>query len=975
MKEFSIQPSEKRTLKDLIGISDQSNLELIVESVNNSVTNHSRAIEFVRWLYNFYNKLTRDESKKKIQNNESLKIPTSDFYCLKKNTFLGKSYDNNLGEEIGINIGMAPVANYEDFNCEDFHWSKEEATQFFEEINIPKFPAIEVIVEDQSLLRDYLHNVIPVVPGNLNFREWSFDRSKVKSVKNISKLFEKVLDSSLILQWIVNDENLKRHLLQKTNESNIQFVLRQPGSAGRGATSLYPGLPSFLWWVFSTKAWLNISGCRKSPKDTTFEEVSQQDWYLKFDTNTRSEIKNALDNLGLRGDLLSLSPSQFYNYLNTTTDKDELLKLYRKIADPENNDKLNDKVQYHGPEKDKFLETGKVWASNKDGREEKLYPAKDAYFTSSAVLNIENRYLMKTPSRQGKLAIFQGIFGIQEYSEKVNVSSFELSKNNALFEDDLKNFVPYFLALRSGLTDQVIHDFKNLSVKMVSSISLTVNDRPFTMLTPYMVIKKSASEWFIYIGNEDYDKIQVTESLKTIFYVVLNNPTSELLNYCDLIFPRGEAYRKKLMDEKCISENEIVNIQRLLDSSIDYAKEFVAAFGEKVDNQSELELLVRDIDFNNLKQPVNMAKVIELAKKCSLDIPDVVNVLKVNIPIAAYYRKKLKMLYKLNENKILCGLVNSLKDKSIDEKKTLTSMREAIEKRIDDCEIIDSIHFDLESELRTVVGETFSSDSSENLGKVYGENKEKLFEICGVNISDFSFENDLLYFEINWADESDEIAAELKKLFNDKRVKESGAPSELAIERLRNVNLVGDAPITGSTYKYKGAGNRGSGAYTGKEQNGEPSKRQGDLAEYEVYNMILEKRFKEISDHVGEYKDENVKWLSGAAHRIKKYPANDSCGYDIEVSGSKGVLYIEVKSSVGQECSFFMSANEKLAAESDEKKDDYAVIFVGGVTTDCVNVRYLGNPINNAISPESTETNGYEFTPLKYHVDYRTNNS
>ncbi len=114
------------------------------------------------------------------------------------------------------------------------------------------------------------------------------------------------------------------------------------------------------------------------------------------------------------------------------------------------------------------------------------------------------------------------------------------------------------------------------------------------------------------------------------------------------------------------------------------------------------------------------------------------------------------------------------------------------------------------------------------------------------------------------------------------------------------------------------------------------------------------------------YEKEKLSKL-GLSHKINEIKQisreNDAAGYDILSFNEDGTeKYIEVKSTISSEDSFFLSINELLFAENSDKREDYWVYFVKK-TRDKYLVKEIHNPF---LSDKKSLLN---MQPVNYKID------
>lgn len=104
--------------------------------------------------------------------------------------------------------------------------------------------------------------------------------------------------------------------------------------------------------------------------------------------------------------------------------------------------------------------------------------------------------------------------------------------------------------------------------------------------------------------------------------------------------------------------------------------------------------------------------------------------------------------------------------------------------------------------------------------------------------------------------------------------------------------------------------------------------KEGDQAEHLIVNKLRNREIIEINDYFdGEVYE--VNWVSSASKRFEEtLNFDDTLGYDVELYSKSGKqLFIEIKSYLHDEISFYFSLNELKVAK--QKGDKYRLIFVG----------------------------------------------
>ena len=927
-------------------------------------------------------------SKDKLCSNDSLIVPVAagSGFCEKNKAYIGSAYGNSVGEPICKAVGLNPLIDSLNFLFDN----ENTALNFFEELRIVKYPKpcqvrcggvpeyfeqflCEKVVKPNNF-KKWMDNVAVTSTGKpFNPQETTNctdkDNSHVLSVENIKNIVN--LQTKTILKWMLNDDAFCKAIDSDTDTgAKLFYELEKPQKAGLGACKTIDNVPNFLRYYLSTEKWIDINGAKQSIVSTTKDSIEFQSWYTELIAeDDDKKLPKLLQKLGLKEDKFSLSPEDFYKMLLDWSDKKEYsrkaVKLYSKIADPKNRESLTDKIQSSCHLKERFKQEGYVWAVNRDG-EAKFVPAKNAYFASSAVLNFENKFLIKTPARVGQYEVFNAIFGVNKYEEKIIIKTKSESRYNQEFQKDFKEFLPYFVSLRSNITTDVIKKARDLKITLLDSAEIDVNNheqnldrKDYAANGDFPVLQESASSWYVVIGSSEYHRNgEILQALKTIFYVAFNHPSDEYLDICENLFAIGENQRQKKLKEKNVSDEDFNNVRNSLNNTIDY-KNII----EKIPNNEKAKNVIDSIQFEDINCTDNIPKFQELIELLGLSVEKFNNEFGLNLSFVKLNHNRLESAFGKKESVVRRFYVEKLAKESVEEKMKLDSYVEDARRKVLK-DIPNTIPFDEIRELESRLDNLgINSAEAEDPEKTYKNNVEKLREKLKKNGND-SFDNNLLYFNIDWSNEEDPLAKKLLELFK----KTDAAPEEIdsgEIQRLAGAEYVGVINVSSHKRSTSTGSTVGGGTYQGDKS---PKLSLADSAEYEVYEQICKKKIPEIMELAGDYTPKDVNWCSGAAHRKRKTRGNDGLGYDMEIHGKNCVLHIEVKSSTDLGCSFFMSSNEMENACKDE---NYVIIFVGGVASERPQIQFIRNPFLHKTMTLSDEKSPFASSIEKYRIDYR----
>ena len=982
----------KRALSEITEFKEQSNLEILVDSVNSCVSTREQAVEYISWLFDVYVRMP-ESSQKKLCANDSIVVPSVDGFCKKNEAYLGADYGNTVGAPICAAIGKKALigpASLIGSLAED----REAALSFFRKLGIVKFPMISQVEYGgyPDLFGKFLESKAP--RPNENFEKWQnrvaiidgkfFDPlvcdarnsetkcAHVLSVECINEILN--LPTKNVLEWILTDEDLYNKILNKSDRDAELFYKKQrPGRTGYGACGVVTtDIPSFMQYCLANAPWIEVNRKRQNIVSTTRAAAEGQSWFIQLmqEPDYKGKLPQLFQVLGIRENTSSLSPELFFKNLyemgEDPSRAKEAVKLYNEIADPQKRELFKDKIESSCSEKEKFKKQGKVWAINRNG-EGKFWPANDVYFTSSAVLNFENKFIMKTPARVGQYEVFNAIFGVKKYEENIVVQERKPSYFNAKFKDDFKEFLPYFLALRSNITSDVIEKCKKLEIELLQNARITINEKTDSqeVSDAYTVLRESASRWSIVIGTSPYNRSELALALKTIFYVIFDHPSDEYLDICELLFMmENPGQRERKLKEKN-AEDDYAFVCKALYDRTDYENCIKTKFVEKM--SEEVKNKISAISFDNFDSHDNLPAIQSLIETLGVSVKEFNTSIGTNISFVKINKNKLESAFDAKESVVRSYYVEKLASAGIEEKIKLDDF-------VLDCknnvlkDIPNEIPFNENAVLEIRLSQQGITDLTKTLSEeTYPNNVTELRKKLGVD-EDYPCDSNLLYFNIAWDNDDDPMVKFLLEKF--KKAEQSPEPNSKEIHRLPNAKYVGKVTPSdrGPISSGGNSGGAGGGTYSG--EGGEPKLNLADSAEYEVYEQICDKSIEDVVKKVGDYTRESVHWVSGAAHRKNKTRGNDRKGYDIEVCGKNCTLHVEVKCSTSDGCSFFMSSNEMRTASSDE---NYVIIFVGGVASENPQIQFVGNPFLGKNMTLNNDGCPYISSISKYRIDYQGN--
>lgn len=962
---------------DLREFTTKSVISTVNACVNDSYEN---SIEFVNWLWSVFPTISKpnsdDDELIAISEKITYHFPTANkTVAASKEIYLGKDYGNEL-EDLFLNSDyqrLAPLSEF-DFQNELL----DDLIPFFKYFELIEYPRVEKEKVPSYKLQDYS---IFLWDYCENISDYSGLSIKVSVINNIEYLLSK--DTETILKWILSDKQIRNVLLNK-NEIGGEVKYRE---YNRKVDTQLPQIPSYLNYIFSNSKWVSIEGHGRVEPDKcllvsndkllatlhpciTYEYLSELSSHLAC---TVTELEEIFIAFNVKTSIADLDSDSFYDLLlKLPSNKNENRKLASKIIS-QCIDK--DKPFYPSSKQNEFFTNGLILAKQRG--EEDFFSVNEVRFSSSAVVNINNVPLLKTPPRNGNRELIKKIFNVQPFSEKyvIDKDSITLHPDNNTVEKKLKDFLPFVYALRqqSNAKSTELNIYKNLHIYLVSNISINIESNPdFHITNPYSIIfnKNEADaptdnkDWYVYLpANVNLDLFEFSKNaLESIFYIIQNQMNVSSLG--ELFRADDYQQRLRLVEDKIDSELIQNAITILYESSTDRIKKYLET--NNLQTQEILDVF-NSIDFDNVKEN---------------DVPTLIRFLSLfdytdkrfeeiyNIPtyvIKEYNEKIFRIYWNDNSDFYYLSIYESLETKSLDEKLKYSNKKSELEKLIrveisihakditfEPSEILKDFKFKEDSAKIDVINEIYDSNI-ESLKNIITETE--LFELFSTKFSS------LLYFP-NVIDYIQREYIEYKKINSQPKDKEDLVGTGKT-PNLSN-NLV---PSTFSrSTNNAGFSTSPSNPTVHNPLNPLENARTGGLAELCVIETLESRLLSEVNNYFNNqtYK---IKWLSSYAKKYRKEKKiNDAAGYDIYLSSSDKELFLEVKGTKDSECSFFMSANEYCIAKQHQNQNNYWIVFVSKVKDEHpnINVIKVEDLINNNIFTSSTDT---------YLIQYKGNNA
>ena len=956
--------------KKLVDIQELSSRQVVISPVNTSVIgNYDYAVKFMEWLWKVWDESRFDDT---IKNKIGFVVPTKDGQVSEaKNVYMGESYDNELGAKIFKQIG-----NHYELDDIDIQASNDRKRAFLQDLGVLIYPRLHQDKEAKELIKNSDNIENKYVDYVLKGHPLPYEQESVNcyytlfySIDNIEEILQR-LDSKSIINWIFHDLELRNAIINDVQPKNccIEYKLKNKWYAWRHNNEWQ--LPSYIKFVFSIVKWIEIQGVKHSPSELI---ITNNDYLNSFNLTCISEneiedfangicdkddLRQLLIILGAKTSYLELDPEEFYGLLlelpsgDVYNAKKISKELYRTIIDSSPIiSKYESLYKTKSHNREEFKKNGKVLV--KKNGENCFVPLQNAFFSSSAVINIDERYPIDVPSRRGKREDFQNILCIEPFEISYSVLSENVSACNADFQKELESYIPCIMAYRKGKKDEVL----NLTIELVKEAIINYEGENKKIISGYTLLKKANRHWLICVGEEtEYNKLEkelIADNLVQIFNVLFNFPSKEFLNKVEQLFIYSQRQREHYIEDELGSVEEIELAKLEISQSRDFYEKLENFFNSN--QEPNVTDVIKQINWNNLSIS-DQENVIRLLKQSGRTLENLNNEIERTISIGQYNKSVLANQYNKDWFKVRSDIYAAIIDKTGEHKDLISKWKEFEDKVMSYNEGFESIDFNGEDTYKKLKNEFYTNNNIaennsikyEDIKTKYDTNLQKLMKLfvnTDLSLNDFTNDpdnNSLLFFEDNDLEEivKEFIRKESTQADEEKQAENNNIDLNSLINnaKIQNDLASGIAMSSGNSNSNKGAVTR-----TKKEKTERKNKRQGNIAEYIVVHKLVKKAIQEVNTFFND-SDYSIHWVSGAAkdiqatsddeHQYDCSKTDDGAGYDIKLvsEDNNKTMYIEVKSSSSDNCSFYMSLNEYTFAKSKNTiNEQYRIVFVSNI--------------------------------------------
>lgn len=883
---------------------DRSN---IISTVNSSVDNYNKSIDFVNWLWSNYREECEDWTPPGRSDNSSFnyKFPSAKEKVVQnsENLYFGSDYGNDLSEKLFDK-------KYNAFpNPETFSLNKKNLDifqEFISKFGVKKFPVIEK--QEVSPLDSYSveYEKIIKLHGDIGSSSSIYVGYNLPFIKQLEDKL-KELATAEIIKWIHEDCTLYSYLSSPYYSENAEISYY--GNLQKYYRKYYGKIKNYILVVFNEIKWVEIGGIKYSPKQIlkdinsrsnqkfsellpimnaeVLKEIAQ---CLKIDY---IEVHKIMELFDFCDRVTDLNSDDFYGLMLHLPEYDfkksvELSKMIYRIIEQTNFIRNYQKSE----NKDKFFKSGKVLVQYKGKLQ--YYSAKESYLPSTKIISKQNVPIVEKGHRTNN-DNFIRTFGCQQYNKEYSIQKEIISegKSNPAFQYHFSEFLKYASAY-SERNENFERDIRKLSIILVDKITIVENNQAVGITEEYVCIRQSATSWYITVFGNEYGINQISEAIENICTNIANTPGFESGKL-------GELFRaKEKGDREFLIKKEFGSLDVIADES--YKNEVRNNFVETIQKTNKNYPIDEiDIDFENFSSEQNSEKLIKLLLDIETDIDQFKKAGFVyTINLILHYKVKL-MNFINNEKK---RFKNSLYNKAVKDKSLQDSFLDTV-RRFENFEIEkyeNSIYFDVETFVRGFFGNWNNGELRSN--ELLDSNTEysKNYELLNPNrlfeddISNNSNVQQMIYF--NKAKEF-ETWLDVQK---DAQQSNTHEPED-AYSKYKGVIPQKEEPVFRAPDSMKGPSKpRSNGTYTpgSAERRNRNQKVFGNKGELIIYNLLCK-----------QFGEENVFLKSEAFVEVGILkPGQASSGqYDLSYKDESGTeFFVEVKTGDGK--SFIISPGE-----------------------------------------------------------------
>lgn len=861
-----------------------------------------RAIDSIKFVYANY----KNDSKQTADSNEWF-IPCANGEVLKSNqTYFGTEYtDNPLISRICQAAKLTPIASPSQFSL-----SENEIKEFVETIKSRLNIRDNILPKKSGISDSYYKNQAQtqIQQQNPDFKNIYVYSQEGITIPELDNILENATQTD-ILQWLTK---YICPMLSETDQITCNYSKKH-----KPENTTVLQMQNYIIYKLRNTDWINIDNKKIAPKYCLIQKRNSSYVFPsdlvpvlpQYDT-----YKNLWDLLKSNQYIHQLPADAFYNILLKLPEIDTQGTLstyiYSQIAKEANQQDLDILIHSDCKEKKQFFQDGQLWAKNRYDSG-KFYPVSDGvYYTSSNVLNIENKPIMATPKRNGKQENFQQIFNVRKFEENI-IASYDKSirhHENDKFRKTFEDFKKILNALNE--TANLTNSLPNLEISLVSTIYHSTTDEILELKDYEIISTDKQNKYFIKLQHNEQPK---DSKIGDIIGEICN----KISNSKDISSNISLLYAAK--DDEELLKERLKNCGGNTNLLYEY-KDMKQLFIDtvlKIRPDTNIEELLQSypINFNNFTSSENTESIIQILTTLNLDVQDFVNTGFDYINLKIHNKQKLENFIFDNEKNYIIALYEDLLNKPNEQHTFYIKIKE-----FEDLTKTEEIPNTRDYNPEQLISIPKHIKDTIDIDKIYNENLQAFKLKCN--------NEDVIGEMLN----SPEVKAnivfgnldQLEKTYNDKIIKNNNSSEAKQESSQTSVMEIHYLSVTDTdTSQHKTHTKKATSTKTRFDKSSMRHKQNAGLsAEYEAYKSLKKK-----------YGENNVKWLSSNAEEYKiisQGQGNDSLGYDMQYKDENDIIkYVEVKNATPEtnsSYSFIISANEIQCWETN--KDNYEIALV-----------------------------------------------
>lgn len=655
--------------------------------VNSSVTDFSKAVEFVKWIWKYKIQPTKEinESAQKI----NYKLPSCDGNIMSQDKlYFGSDYGCPLSSHLFS-------SDYKAFPSLDvFDISNNESELFqkhFMDFGIAVYPKIELleIMKPSPAYDKQMRDKIEAtgVYDDVSSTHIDLCKYRLPYIKDLPEILQN-LSMTQVVDWILRDQKLKEYLGYDVYPSSDRALVRYHGNNQHYGTlwDYYSAIDNYILHTFQNTPWIEVNGEKKSPMEVLDAYTSGiNERYKNFlnvltinDVETIAktlkvnieEVRQILSYFIFPRYVTELSSDIFYGLMlalqeTDVLNEDDLLlsrAIYRIIEQPDFNKDFEDSIN-----KKRFFEEGKLLVKYKGKLQ--YWPAREAILPSTRIINKKIFPIVEKGIRTNSKN-FVRVFGCQEYSSDYEIipNTAEISDMNIDFQGYFLEFIKYAKAF-SEKNDNIGAVINKLRVTLVKRISIKENGEILIVDSNYTLLRRTVSDWYVVINTPSYDRNSISECIENIFANVANTSGFDASKIGELFRTNDLETRKFLISKEFGSLDVIYE-----DFGLNHIEENFYKTLETLGASVTEEL---NIDFNEFTSFENTTNLVRLFQSINVDLDTFSDAGFVYpIDVRKYWKRQLENIVRDNMALFMNYLYNKAERDSKLQKSFIRALRE-----------------------------------------------------------------------------------------------------------------------------------------------------------------------------------------------------------------------------------------------------------------------------------------------------------